>query len=321
MMGTKSLRGSPTALAALIALLVAFASPLAHAQTYDDRSYQGAVREAVAEYDLGNFPEALALFERAHGLSPNARTLRGAGMSAFAMRKYVLALGYLTQSLENENKPLTPAMRMEVEDLITRANTFVVNYRVQLEPANAMLLVDGTAVTLPDGQLTVDPGEHEIVINAEGYEPLTRRLHAETGKAELLTFALHPVAADEGPNFFAQRKWTWVALGSAAAFGAAAGVFWWQANDKLNDVVDSCKALPMGGCTNKQRDARIDHRPISTYELLTDVSLGLAGAALVTTGVLLWSEAPRRLTERPSESEASVELSFTPRSIALRGRF
>jgi tetratricopeptide (TPR) repeat protein len=282
----------------------------------DLEAYQSAIRAAVSEYDLGNFQEALALFERAHALSPNARTLRGAGMSAFAMRKYVLALRYLGQALTEQNKALTPAMRSEVEDLIARAETFVVSYRLELDPADTKVEVDGKVASVEDGLILLDPGEHELVASADGRESITRRLRAEPGSKGELKLVLASSGEDANrPSFFANRKWTWVALGGVPLFGAAALTFWSQANRELDEVVDGCKKLPKGGCTDMQRDARIAHRPIDAYELATNISIGLAGASLAATAILLWSENPRRSSER------QVNVSLTPTGASVFGRF
>jgi tetratricopeptide (TPR) repeat protein len=294
----------------------ALAQPVPQVVEGDAQAYQSAVRAAVSEYDLGNFQEALALFERAHALSPNARTLRGAGMSAFAMRKYVLAMRYLNESLTSESKPLTDAMRSEVQDLIARAETFVVTYRLDVQPAQVTVQVDGQAVEVADGVLLLDPGEHEIVVSADGHEPVTRRVRAEPGGQGRLRLVLAAHTRDaQKPSFFAERKWTWVALGGVPLFGASALTLWFQANRELDEVVEGCRKLPAGGCTDRERDRRIEKRPIATYELATNVSIGLAGASLAATAVLLWWENPRRSPERP------VNVSLTPTGAVVSGRF
>src|SRR5688572_7254192 len=57
----------------------------------ENPDYKRAVEEALKEYGLGHFEEARSLFRRAHGIYPNARTLRGLGMVEFELRHYVRA--------------------------------------------------------------------------------------------------------------------------------------------------------------------------------------------------------------------------------------
>src|SRR5262245_44240118 len=76
-------------------------SPRAQAQASggDAAAYRSAVDDAVSEFAAGRFEEARALFKRAHQLSPNARTLRGLGMTAFELRAYVQAIRELRAAL------------------------------------------------------------------------------------------------------------------------------------------------------------------------------------------------------------------------------
>lgn len=47
--------------------------------------YRDAIDTALQEMGLGNYEEAREQFARAHALSPNARTLRGLGISEFEL--------------------------------------------------------------------------------------------------------------------------------------------------------------------------------------------------------------------------------------------
>ncbi|MEY4512912.1 MAG: hypothetical protein RLZZ450_5034 [Pseudomonadota bacterium] len=48
--------------------------------------YRETIAEALIEYEAHNYLEARTLFERAHKLYPNARTLRGLAVVAFELR-------------------------------------------------------------------------------------------------------------------------------------------------------------------------------------------------------------------------------------------
>lgn len=80
----------------------------AHAATAE---YDDAIRRAIEEFDAGHWGEARALFRRAHEISPNARTWRGLGITAFELRRYVDAVSELEAALTNTLKPLTEKQR------------------------------------------------------------------------------------------------------------------------------------------------------------------------------------------------------------------
>ena len=83
------MRTSPRAvslLAVVLSLLFCFAAQAQDKKGAQDKSnpaYSKALASAMAEYELGNWTEARALFEQAHELNPNARTLRAIGLCAF----------------------------------------------------------------------------------------------------------------------------------------------------------------------------------------------------------------------------------------------
>ena len=86
-------------------------------ETRDD--YRALVKQAVREFEASNWPEAFALFKRAHELEPSARTLRGIGLAAYEMRDYVQSIGYLQTALEDQRRPLSPAQRKVIDDHCT----------------------------------------------------------------------------------------------------------------------------------------------------------------------------------------------------------
>jgi tetratricopeptide (TPR) repeat protein len=107
----------------------------------DEPAYQRAVEQGLHEYQLGNFSEAKAFFARAHELSPNARTLRGLGMSAYELRDYVEAIAYFEQALDATERPLTPPMREEVVRLLGQARSFITRLTLSLRPSTTEVRV------------------------------------------------------------------------------------------------------------------------------------------------------------------------------------
>lgn len=159
-------------------------------------AYRSTVREALSEYHAKNFPEARALFEEAHRLYPNARTLRGLGMTAFELRSYRESVSFLISALKEQVKPLEGNLRSETERLLTRAERFVGKLTIHVTPENAEVTIDGDRVWVsPDTPVVLDVGEHSLEFHAEGYLPESRSLYVKGRENVIWTVALNKAPA------------------------------------------------------------------------------------------------------------------------------
>lgn len=304
--------------------------------------YTQVLRDALAESEAENWPEAKALFEKAHALYPNARTLRGLGMVAFAARRYVDSIDYLRSALAHEVRPLTEAQRAHAQGLINQSNTFVGRFTLALTPSESALLVDGKPARFEEpGVLILDPGEHELVASAPEHVESVRKLSVSGGEQGTVTIELRPVAneaatpatplvlvqkdaAKKAPEDAPARLWTWVALGSAGAFGVAALAFHLNGQGENQDIIDECRAMDGGECTPKQKRDFIADSSIGAMDVLTNLSLGLAGASLVTAGVLFLAEggsAGPSTEQEPEPAKASARLQLSPTGVQVYGTF
>lgn len=118
-------------------LVTCVASPTSAQVSADSSECTAIIREALAEFDDGNFPESRALLLRAHALQPSARTLRGLGISAFALRQYEDATLKLEEALASTVKPLDGKLRADTESWLQRAYGFVGRYLLGMEPSRA----------------------------------------------------------------------------------------------------------------------------------------------------------------------------------------
>ncbi|HEX6245558.1 MAG TPA: tetratricopeptide repeat protein, partial [Polyangiales bacterium] len=179
--------------------------PQASAQR-ENPEYRALIDEALREFELGNANEALVLFQRAHAIEPNARTLRGIGFCLFEARRYVEALGHLQQALTDARNPLTPALRASTQQLLDRASAFVGRVNIALVPDSARLLIDGAEAELKEARLFLDPGEHELSASAPGHQGRTLKVLVKSGDNESIQLALTsidapaPVAPEPAPR-------------------------------------------------------------------------------------------------------------------------
>lgn len=279
-------------LVSLLFALPAFAQPgggLAPVAPPPDASespeYKQAVAQALEEYRLGHFEEARSLFERAHGIDANARTLRGLGMVEFELRHYVRASALLGESLSSSKKPLTDEQRKSVEQLLERSRQFIANYAVTVDPPrkDVMVELDGKPIELgKEGHLSLEAGEHvlrisgpelssrELKLDVKGGEQQTLRIELEV-KEPKRELAAAPAPAPEPVVTHPYRK---VGIGLTAGGGAAllaGGILGGLALGKAGDAdtknggdADSAKGLALG----------------------SDIALGV-GIAGVAVGVVL----------------------------------
>ena len=318
----------------LLAACVALAaqSPAYAEGKRDSAEYQRLVQQALHEYELGNFSEAKAFFAQAHALSPNARTLRGLGMSSYELRHYVEAIGYFDKALNATDRPLTVTMRGEVSQLLKQARGFVAKLRVTLEPSSAELRIDTRPVEKDAaGYIMLDPGTHELVAEAPNYDPATRSIRTDGGEELTIKLTLRsqeepkpqvaqtqeapaPVAATADSARPAARHsessvGPWVLIGVSAAVVVAGGV---MVGLMAKDMSTVENAKP-GSYFPQYKAANDRVLPLSIAGF---TALGVGAAGLI--GGIAW----KMSTGSASSSDTdSARLDIGPGSLQLSGKF
>ena len=199
--------------------------------------YQTLIDRALAEYEAHNFAEARALFNQAHALYPNARTLRGLGMVSFELKTYGESIRYLEAALTAQVKPLTGELRDETLELLARAKAFVARYEIEIkpEPPSLQIVVDGIPVEFAPGQgLTLSVGEHVLQVQAPRYQEEKRALSVKGGEAVRIVIELKetPAAPRLATSAQPQRDersvwsspWLWTGVGAVVVGGVLTAV-------------------------------------------------------------------------------------------------
>lgn len=204
--------------------------------------YVDAIELAVSEFHAGAYVEARAAFQRAHGIYPNARTLRGLGMVEFELKHYKQSVAYLEQALDSRVRPLQGELRKTTRALLERARGYLVTLRLSLDPQDARVLLDGAPLQLDDsGAATVQVGDHTLDVQAEGHVAVRRRISVAGGQDQRLRIQLMPLAdpasssaeapptsvptdtARDGGAFY-EQWWFWTLAGVVVAGAATTGV-------------------------------------------------------------------------------------------------
>jgi len=235
---------------ALIVVLVSWLmASTGSAQAPADQQYERAVADGLAAFRGGQFAKARELFERAHLLRPNARTLRALGLSAVELKRYTQARAELEAARSDTRQPLTAAQRDELNQMLTWMQHALATVQLRVEPAHAQVLVDGEPTSA--AQLVLEPGSHTFRVTADGYEAVDHAMElaaAENRSLELVLtrspVVVPPIApapvAQSSPAFVRPdvapppspartptvfgRWWFWTAVGAVVVGGTVTAV-------------------------------------------------------------------------------------------------
>ena len=123
-----------TAALLLVTLFLGLGPERVHAQEPTEEEppaeYMELIQDAVTESAAQRWVEAHGLFREAQQVFPNARALRGIGMTAFELRDYVGAYLGLSAALAETRRALDFEQRAQVEALLRRVNGLIARYTV-----------------------------------------------------------------------------------------------------------------------------------------------------------------------------------------------
>jgi hypothetical protein len=273
----------------------------------ESAEYREMIQQALHEYERTNFNEAKVFFAQAHARFPSARTMRGLGMCAYELRNYVDAIAWFEQALKSAQRPLTPQMRQEIDGLLKQARSFVTRVQITVQPTWAKLRLDTRPVDRdPQGVVLVDPGTHELVVEAPEHDTVARTIRTTGGEQLTVNIALSPLRKFESQaetpapvvaatssseqnvdsNSNSSSIAPWIVVGSSAAVAAAGAVLLIVAlNDKA--TVES----PKGQLPTYDRSADERVFPLSVIGI---TALSLGGAGMIAG--LVWNfSSPREL--------------------------
>ena len=176
---------------AVVLVCLAGAAQL-HAQAAPaTEGYDDIVREAVREFDAGNYVEARTLFQRAHAQKPSARTLRGLGICSYELKHYLQAVNELDAALADTRHPLTVEQHDEVSRTVEKARRFVGKLVLDVAPRNATVVVDGNP--LASLELALEAGVHTLTASAARVRGSEQKFTLEGGQTLRSSVKLLPL--------------------------------------------------------------------------------------------------------------------------------
>lgn len=263
-------------------------------------------------YDSGDYAGALKSFQEAYDVQPHPVVLK-------SIAECKVLLGDIPGAIENLETFLKDADakgKIAVENRVAELKKMLVSVEVNSSPAGATIAVDGSdsEKTTP-ATIYLGPGDHEVTLTTEGYEPLSKQLSLAAGTtAEILvdfpTEGVSTAAAEPEPEealaeeeeeedyeeedegkgvpagFWVAAAFTGVGLVSGTVFGSLA-----LGTEK--DYADEP--------TQAKKDAG------ERQALIADISFGVAAAAAVTGTVILLVHASKKESD-----DSAARFSITP---------
>lgn len=159
--------------------------------------YRPLIDRALAESRETRWEEARALFRRANEIYPNARALRGVGMTSFELRDYAACVRALRSSLAHSVLPLTSTQRTQVEALLTQALLFVGSYSLALPPDVTFTLDERPLLRESDGTVLLGLGAHHATASNPDGRVVSRTFDVHGGESGPLPFDFTPLARVE----------------------------------------------------------------------------------------------------------------------------
>jgi len=266
-------------------------------------------------YEAGDFAEALKEFQEAYDAKPHPTVLK-------SIAECQVQVGDLAGAIDTFEKFLAdPAStkKEEVETRLAEVKAMVGSIEVTTEPEGAGIVLDGatTGKTTPT-TLEIGPGDHELVLNLDGFEPLTKVVTVAKGeKAEIsVNFDEEgtPVATETGEGTLADP----FAEGGGEEEAAESGgegpppAFWVCAAVAGVGLVSGTVfgTMALGDEEDYKKDPKDDTKESGERNaIIADVSFGVAAAAAIVGAVILFTAGG---DEDEAGDEAKSKWNVTP---------
>jgi hypothetical protein len=276
-------------------------------------------------YEQGKYADAMVEFQSAYDLKPHPSVLKSIGECKLQINDLPGAIAIFEKYLEDP----TAGKRDEITKKIAEIKAMMAQVEISSEPAGAGIMVDG-AVTDKVTPATIElvPGDHQITLNADGYEPLEKPLtlgkgeksklavdFAAEGKATAASALVDPFASDEGAAPAEGGEIENESEGPPAAFWIAAAVagvglvsgtvFGTMALGDEDDFSQKAKST-----TYNEGDLQDIKDSGERNAIIADVSFGVAAAAAVVGVIILVTD--KKKGEKLEAETAKARINVVP---------
>lgn len=278
--------------------------------------------EGVRLYSERKLSEAEAELEQAWALAQSYDVAGQLGAVEFELGRHRDAAEHLSFALGHLPVGAKAETRATVEERLKRAAAEVGEVRVTVSVEAALVSVDGAKPTA-QRTLFLEPGPHELVASAGGYESQSRRTEAVAGKTEEVRFDLERASKSAVPS---------VLLGATSAALLATGIGLTVAASGKGADADAALAELEAGHGGAPCAHPTDEATIEACVAVTDglkardgltagaaVSYVLAGVGLV--GLVVYVATPSSSEETNARVWLTPALGVGHGGLELFGRF
>jgi tetratricopeptide (TPR) repeat protein len=230
-------------LALLLALGPLLAAERLHAEPRDPAGAEVLFEAGRDLLDAGDYETACAKFAESHRLDPGAGTLMNWASCEEKLGKTASAWQHLKEALDSmpPRDDRVAFARAKLRELEARLPWLTV--RLEASSGQVTVLRDGVALEAASlgMALPVDPGDHSILVRAEGHADQEFTVHVE--EQEKKELSVHPGAALSKPSEPKKKKtpvlgWSLVGAGTASiGLGVATAV---MLNNEQQTVDEHC---------------------------------------------------------------------------------
>jgi tetratricopeptide (TPR) repeat protein len=263
--------------------------------SFKDRSRAHRLSNKAAFFaKIGKHEEAVEQLREADSLDPKPSLKRRLARSLIELDEFLEAMDVLEAAVQE--KPRTWVEKQAVrkskklaEELEGRTPTLTIVMIVP-KPAKvaADVTLDGESFDPDVGPFPVNPGNHEVVAGAEGYEEEAFEVELEEGAEETLKISLRkepePILEEEEDDGEGMGKWPAIVAWSIGGVGLAVGVgFGIVAIDQTNTLYDQYD------CDDDRcpQEAEDDLDTSKMNGNISTVGFAVGGVGLVA-GTILW---------------------------------
>ncbi|MAQ16032.1 MAG: hypothetical protein CMN30_14740 [Sandaracinus sp.] len=210
----------------------------AHAQSADANREQAraAFQRGQQAADGGRWADALREFEQAYMMSGVPTALFNAGMALRALGRHREARDTFQRILDSH--PDSPAAEQSRAMRDEEGARVAVLELAGLDPNTPVeIRLDGRRIDVPVETVTeleVDPGQHGVSAEREGYRTFSWEGRLGDGQRERITVVMEPLPEQTRPapeeRSILRSPWLWVAV-AVVVVGAGAGVAIWLTRD------------------------------------------------------------------------------------------
>ena len=282
--------------AAALSLFTSFSADAAPSAK-DRQEAQVLVGEAKKLLGAGNIEKALKKYKKANQLAPQVpvtieiakiQTDLGDFVQALSTLEEAVAapaMGYHEKRAQAEAAKLRDALQLRAPKLVLEV--------FKPEASKVTLTIDEEESE--PGEHVVNPGKHDLVAKAKGFETWRKHVQLDEGQKETVEVSMKRAGDEEGDSdggSFAVPKWAaWTSWGFTAAAVGVGAAFGIVAIQTTNQVLANYACLD-GTCPDIAGKSYIKQEGSDDLEIakfngnVSTASFALGGAGLVTASVL-----------------------------------